>query len=155
MEKTSLLLRLFFQQIFSPRSSLNLTYSSAVQLHRQPQVDRNQANMVPGIKKIIHSYTTSIWLPFLLVVFFLSIASILVIAGGLHVHSPLNQFTDLFIKLYACSLVGQLYVCFWHFFAKGTKTGTIQLLLLAVSLLFSFLSFFFFLLPFWRSFFGL
>jgi hypothetical protein len=109
--------------------------------------------MVPGIKKIIHSYTTSVWMPFLLVVFFLSIAGILVISGGLNVKSPLSHSTDLFIKLYACSLLGQIYVSFWHFFAKGTKTGTIQLLLLAVSLLFSFLSFFFLLLPFWKRFF--
>ena len=107
--------------------------------------------MVPSIKKIIHNYTTSVWLPFLLVVFFLSIVSMLVISGGVHANNPLNHSTNLFIKLYACSLLGQLYVCFWHFFAKGTKTGTIQLLLLAVSLLFSFFVFFFLLLPFWRG----
>lgn len=110
--------------------------------------------MVPGIKKIIRSYTTSVWMPFVLVVFFLLIASILVISGGLHVKSPLSHSTDLFIKLYACSLLGQIYVGFWHFFGKGTKTGTIQLLLLAVSFLLSFLLFFFFLLPSWRGFFG-
>jgi len=131
-----------------------IIYFSAVQLHHQPQVDGNQVSMVPGIKKIIHSYTTSVWIPFLLVVFFLLIVSILVISGGLYVKSPLRLSTDLFIKLYACSLLGQLYVSFWHFFVKGTKTGTIQLSLLAVSLLLSFLSFFFLLLPFWRVFLG-
>ena len=110
--------------------------------------------MVPGIKKIINSYTTSVWMPFLLVVFFLSIVSILVISGGLNVRSPLSHSTDLFIKLYAWSLLGQLYVSFWHFFAKGTKTGAIQLVLLTATLLLSFLSFFFLLLPYWRSFFN-
>ena len=109
--------------------------------------------MVTGIKKIIHSYTTSVWMPFLLVVFFLSIVCILVISGGLNVSSPFSHSTDLFIKLYAWSLLAQLYVSFWHFFAKGTRTGTIQLALLAVTLLLSFSSFFFLLLPFWRSFF--
>lgn len=111
-------------------------------------------NMVHLIKKIIHSYTTSAWMPFILVVIFLLIASILVISGGLHARSPLCFSTELFIKLYAFSLLGQLYLSFWHFFAKGTKTGTIQLSLLAVSLLVSFLSFFFLLLPYWRGFFG-
>jgi hypothetical protein len=109
--------------------------------------------MVPDMKKIIHSYANSVWMPFSLVVFFLLIASILAISGGVHVNNPLSYSTNLFIKLYACSLLGQLYVSFWNFFAKGTKTGTIQLLLLALSLLFSFLSFFFLLLPFWKSFF--
>ena len=111
--------------------------------------------MVPGIKKIIHSYTTSVWVPFLLVVFFLLIVSILVISGGMYVKSPLRLSTDFFIKLYACSLLGQLYVSFWHFFAKGTRTCNIQLILLAVSLLFAFLLFFFVLLPFWRVLLGL
>jgi hypothetical protein len=110
--------------------------------------------MVPVIKRIVHSYTTSVWMPFLLVVFFFLIASILVASGGLHVSSPLCFSTELFIKLYAFSLLGQIYVSFWHFFAKGTKTGTIQLLLLAVSLIVSFLSFFFLLVPFWRGFLG-
>jgi hypothetical protein len=111
--------------------------------------------MVPGIKRIIHSYTKSAWVPFFLVVFFLFIASILVVSGGLHVKSPLSYSTNLFIKLYACSLLGQLYVSFCNFFGKGTKTGTIQLVLFAVSLLFSFLSFFFLLLPSWKGFFGI
>ena len=127
---------------------------------REPQILKasdNQAYkkvVVPGMKKIIHSYTDSAWMPFLLVVFFLSIVSILVICGGVHVANPLNYSTNLFIKLYACSLLGQLYISFWNFFGKGTKTGTIQLLLLVLSLLFSFLSFFFLLLPSWRIFFG-
>jgi hypothetical protein len=111
--------------------------------------------MVPAIKKIIHSYANSVWMPFFLVVFFLSIASILVIFGGVHVNDQLSYSTNLFIKLYACSLLGQLYVSFWNFFAKGTKTGTIQLSLLVVSLLLSFLSFFFLLLPFCKRFFGI
>ena len=123
-------------------------------LYLQPQVDGHQVNMVPVIRKIIHCYTTNVWMPFLLVVFFLLIASILVSLGGLHVNSPLCFSTELFIILYAFSLLGQIYVGFWHFFAKGTKTGTIQLLLLAVSLIISFLSFFFLLVPFWRGFLG-
>ena len=110
--------------------------------------------MVPHMKKIIHLYATSAWMPFVVVVVFLSLSSILVVSGGLHAKSPLCFSTELLIKLYAFSLLGQLYVGFWNFFAKGTKTGTIQLLLLAVSLLVSFLSFFFLLLPYWRSFFG-
>ena len=96
--------------------------------------------MVPGIKKIIHSYTTSVWVPFLLVVFFLLIVSILVISGGMYVKSPLRLSTDFFIKLYACSLLGQLYVSFWHFFAKGTRTGNIFIVFLCA---FSFLESFF------------
>jgi hypothetical protein len=111
--------------------------------------------MVPGIKKIIHIYSNSAWIPFLLMIFFLSIASILVICGGVHVQNPLNHFTDLFIKLYACSLLGQLYISFCNFFGKGTKTGTIQLLLFAVSLLLSFSTFFFLLVPYWKNFFGI
>lgn len=110
--------------------------------------------MVPLIRRSIHSYTASVWIPFVLVVFFLLIASLLVISGGLHTKSPLSFSTELFIKFYAFSLLGQVYVSFWNFFAKGTKTGTVQLLLLAVSLLVSFLSFFFILLPYWRGFFG-
>ncbi len=111
--------------------------------------------MVPAIKKIIHSYTTSAWIPFLLVFVFLFIASILVISGGLHVKSPLSYSTKLFIHLYACSLLGQLYVSLCNFFGTGTKTGTIQLLLFIASLLFSFLTFFFLLFPFWKGFFGI
>ncbi|MEJ2156539.1 MAG: hypothetical protein P8X96_14460 [Desulfobacteraceae bacterium] len=110
--------------------------------------------MVPMIKRIISSYTASVWIPFIFVVFFLLIASLLVISGGLHTKSPLSFSTELFVKFYAFSLLGQVYVSFWNFFAKGTKTGTIQLMLLAVSLLISFLSFFFLLLPSWRGFFG-
>jgi hypothetical protein len=111
--------------------------------------------MVPGIKKIIHSYSNSAWIPFSLMVFFLFIASILVISGGVHVNNPLNHFTDIFIKLYACSLLGQLYVSFCNFFGKGTKTGTIQLILFVGSLLLSFLTFFFLLVPYWKRFFGI
>jgi len=107
------------------------------------------------MKKIIHSYTKSAWMPFLLMVFFLLIASILIISGGLHVNSPLRFSTELFIKLYACSLLGQLYVSFCNFFGEGTRAGTIQLLLFVVSLLLSFLTFFFLLLPFWKDFFGI
>jgi hypothetical protein len=107
------------------------------------------------MKKIIHSYTQSAWIPFLLMVFFLSVASILIISGGLHTKSPLNFFTNLFIKLYACSLLGQLYISFCNFFGEGTKTGTIQLLLFVVSLLISFLTFLFLLVPFWKDFFGI
>jgi len=107
------------------------------------------------MKKIIHGYTNNAWTPFFLTVFFLLIASILVILGGVHVHNPLSHSTDVFIKLYACSLLGQLYVSFWNFFVKGTKTGIIQLLLFAASLLFSFLLFFFLLIPFCKGFFGI
>jgi drug/metabolite transporter (DMT)-like permease len=110
--------------------------------------------MVPGIKKIIHNYYNSAWIPFILMVFFLLIASILVISGGLHANNPLNHPTDLFIKLYACSLLGQLYVSFCNFFGKGTTTGIIQLILFLVSLLLSFLTFYFLLVPFWKDFFG-
>jgi hypothetical protein len=115
----------------------------------------NRAEMVPEIKKIIHSYSNSAWIPFSLMVFFLSIACILVISGGVHVHSPLNHLTDLFIKLYACSLLGQLYISFCNFFGKGDRTGTIQLILFVVSLLLSFLTFFFLLVPHWKDFFGI
>jgi phosphate/sulfate permease len=107
------------------------------------------------MKKIIHSYTRSAWMPFLLMVFFLLIASILIVFGGLHTKSPLSTFTNLFIKLYACSLLGQLYISFCNFFGEGTKTGTIQLLLFVVSLLISFLMFFFLLIPFWKDVFGI
>jgi hypothetical protein len=124
-------------------------------LQHQPQVDGKPENMVSSIKKIIHSYTTSVWMPFFLVVLFLFIASILIVSGGLHANNPLNYSTKVFVQLYAWSLLGQLYISFWHFFGKGTKAGTIQLLLLAASILFSFLSFFFLLLPSWRSFFGI
>jgi hypothetical protein len=113
-----------------------------------------QVNMVSGIKKIIHSYSNSAWIPFLLMVFFLLIASLLVISGGVHIHNPLNHFTDLFIKLYACALLGQLYVSFCNFFGKGTKTGTIQLILFVFSLFLSFSTFFFLLVPHWKDFFG-
>jgi hypothetical protein len=111
--------------------------------------------MVPEIKKIIHSYSNSAWMPFLLTAFFLLTASVLVISGGVHVSNPLNHLTDIFIKLYACSLLGQLYVSFCNFFGEGTKTGTIQLVLFVVSLLLSFLAFYFLLVPHWKSFFGI
>ena len=111
--------------------------------------------MVPGIKKIIRSYTDSAWMPFLLMFFFLLIASILVIAGGLHTKNPFNHSTDLCIKLYAFSLLGQLYVSFVNFFGNGTKTGTIQLVLFIVSLLLSFFLFTFLLVPFWKNYYGI
>jgi hypothetical protein len=107
--------------------------------------------MVPGIKKIIRSYTDSAWMPFLLMVLFLSIASILVIAGGANTKNPLNHSTDLFIKLYAFSLLGQLYISFVNFFGKGTRTGTIQLVLFIVSLFLTFVLFIFVLVPYWRN----
>ncbi len=110
--------------------------------------------MVPLIKKILHSYTTSIWIPFLLVAVLLLATSVFVTSGGLHLNSPLNFTTELVIKLWACALIGQIYVSCYHFFGYGTKTGVIQLLLLAVSLVLSFLSFFYLLLPFWREFLG-
>ncbi|MEN8189705.1 MAG: hypothetical protein ABFS19_07650 [Thermodesulfobacteriota bacterium] len=109
--------------------------------------------VVSEIKKIFRIYTTSTWVPFLLVAFFLLITNILVVSGGVWGDSILNYSTLVFIKLYAWSLLGQIYVSFWHFFHE-TKTGTIQLLLLAASLLFSFLSFFFVLVPFWRGLIG-
>lgn len=109
--------------------------------------------MVSAIRKIIHSYTTSAWIPFLLMAFFLFISSILVVSGGLYLKSPLTGITNLCIKLYACSLLGQLYVSFCNFFGRGTTTGTIQLLLFLASLLISFLAFFFLLLPSWKIFF--
>ncbi len=111
--------------------------------------------MVLYFKKIIHVYVTSVWIPFLLVAVLLLATSVFVVSGGLHLNSPLNFTTELIIKLWACALIGQIYVSCYHFFGHGTKTGIIQLLLLAVSLLLSFLSFFYLLLPFWRDFLGI
>jgi hypothetical protein len=106
------------------------------------------------MKNILHSYAASAWMPFFFVVFFLLIVSLLIISGGVHASNKLNHCTNLFIKLYAFSLLGQLYVSFWNFFGRGTRTGIIQLLLLVVSFVLSFLSFFFLLLPSWRGSFG-
>jgi hypothetical protein len=109
--------------------------------------------MFPDIKKIVNSYATSAWIPFLFSVFFLLIASILVTCGGVHNKNPLYHATKTIISFWACSLLGQLYTSFWSFFVKGTRTGTIQLLLFIVSLFISFVTFFFLLLPFWRDYF--
>jgi hypothetical protein len=111
--------------------------------------------MVPKIKKIIRSYSDSAWMPFLLMIFFLSISCMLVISGGVHTKSPLTNSTNYFLKLYAFSLLGQLYVSFVNFFGKGTKTGTIQLLLFIASLILSFFLFIFLLVPYWKNFFGI
>jgi hypothetical protein len=111
--------------------------------------------MVPDIKKILRSYTDSAWMPFLLMIVFLSIAGLFVVSGGVHTQHSLSYPTNLAIKLYACSLLGQLYVSFVNFFGKGTKTGTIQLLLFLFSLLLSFFLFIFLLVPHWKNYFGI
>jgi hypothetical protein len=119
------------------------------------QATENKSTMFPGIKKILRIYTDSAWIPFLLMMVFLLIASILVVSGGVHTQNSLSYPTNLAIKLYACALLGQLYISFVNFFGKGTKTGTIQLILFLTSLLLSFFLFIYFLVPHWKKFFGI